>query len=282
MRSSYRSDQSVTGAAPTPGGPQPNVNLTFPCLNLKELSEEDRQALRDRLYSESVTIMSKFQSLFSATTESLKKRDISIAEVLCHLVGMGSLKPTFQDEELPSLRSKLKNAKTIDAVMLCVGDYCSFFNFQLLECIIEKVGTEVDKSNLAQYREEFRVYAQRHVFECPSEVGTMSEEGHANMFVKLDDTYENCTVGNLLVLVGKLRDLLQASLISGLKLCRFEPGCLKLTFQLPYSMLQEIFPLFDQQESALSRLGVEKLWLIYQFNRQNFTSVDDEESATGE
>ena len=47
-------------------------------------------------------------------------------------------------------------------------------------------------------------------------------------------------------------------------------------------MLQEIFPLSDQQEEALSRLGVEKLWLIYQFNRQTLTSVDGEESATGE
>ena len=69
--------------------------------------------------------------------------------------------------------------------MLVIGDYCWFFNSQMLECIIDKLGTKQDKKNLIRYKEEFNEYAKRHVFECPSEVGKVNEEGHINMFVTL-------------------------------------------------------------------------------------------------
>ena len=256
----------------TTDAPQPHPKLSFPCLDLKKLSEKEKQQLRDELYGDSVDIMNKFQELFSATTKSLKKRSVSVTEILCHLVGLGSLKPTFLDQGLP-FRCQLpglKSTKNVDEVMLCIGDYCSFFNSQMLECIIENLGTDQDEENLSKYRAEFRKYAERHVFECPSEVGKMSKEDHAEMFIKLDDTYENCTVGNLCVFVRKLQDILKTSSTSGLKLCRTEPGCLKLTFQLPLSVLQDIFPLSSEQEADLAGLGVDNLWLIYQFKRQQY------------
>ena len=248
------------------------TSVTFKYLNLKELSDQEKQQLRGKLYGDSVNIMKKFQVLFSATTKSLKRRNVSITEILCHLVGLGSLKPTFKDQDLP-FRCQLpglRNAKNVDEVMLCIGDYCSFFNFQMLECIIDSLGTDQDKVNLSKYKEEFCEYAERHVFKCPAEVGKMSKEDHAEMFIKLDDTYENCTVGNLHLFVRKLQEVLNTSSISGLKLCRIEPGCLKLTFQLPFSILQDIFPLSSEQEAALTGLGVDNLWLIYQFNRQQY------------
>lgn len=214
--------------------------------------------------------MNKFQTLFSATTESLKERKVSISEILCQVVGLGSAQPIFEDQELPSFRCHilgLQIAKSIDEVMLCIGNYCSFFNYQMMEFIINNLGTKQDKANLEMYKKEFHAYAQRHVFECPSEVGKLSEED-AKMFVKLDDTFKKCKLEELAVFVNKLQDTLKCSFINGFKLCRFDPGCLKLTFQLPFSVLQEIFPLSVEQEAILAGLGVNNLWLIYQFKRQ--------------
>ena len=165
--------------------------------------------------------------------------------------------------------------------MVVIGNYCSFFNFHMLEHIINKPRTRQDKKNLSYYWEDFDQYAKRHVFGCPSEVGTVSE-GLASIFVTLDQTFEGFTVRILELFVENLRNVFKISGGTVFKLCRVEPGSLKLTFQVPYSMLQEIFPLSDQQEGALSHLGVEKLWPIYQFNRQNLTSVTGEQTATGE
>ena len=250
----------------------PQLTLTFPCLDLKEMRKEEKQHLQQRLYADSVNIMEKFQDLYSATTKSLKDQEISVNEILCHLVGLGPLLPTFDDLKLPMFRRQfpaLKTTKTVDDAMVIIGDYCSFFNFRMLAQIIDKLGTVQDKDNLSKYMEEFRVYGQRHVFECPCEVATISDND-AKMFVKLDDTYENCTVQNLHLFVNKLWNILNIPFATGLKLCRIEPGCLKLTFQLSYAILQDIFPLSREQEAALSSLGVDNLWLIYQFNRQQY------------
>ena len=74
----------------------------------------------------------------------------------------------------------------------------------MIEHVIDKLGTQQDEKNLSKYKDEFGKYAERHVFECPSEVGTVSK-GLAKMFVTLDQTFESCTVRNLELFVDNLR-----------------------------------------------------------------------------
>ena len=240
----------------------PQPKLTFPCLNLRDMNEDEREMLHRKLYCESVNIMKKFRKLFSATTKSLKDRKVPIPEILCELVGLGSLSPTYDySKNLPfgCQLPELRKAENTDEVMLCIGEYCSFFYFEMLECIIDNLGTAQDKTNLKKYKEEFQKYAERHVFECPSEICEMTKRGHISMFVTLDDAYKNCNVSNIHLFVSNLEDVLNISSGSGLKLCRIEPGSLKLTFQLPLSVLQDIFPLSSEQEVALAGLGVMQL-----------------------
>ena len=233
------------------------------------MSKEEKQHLQQRLYGESIVMAEKFQRLISDTTESLKRQKVTVREILCHLVGLGPLLPTYDDLKLPVFRRQLpalRKAKSVDDAMQVIGDYCSFFNFRMIDHIISKLGTIRDKKNLSKYEEEFHNYCQHHIFECPSELGSISSD-HANMFVKLDKTYDNCTIEILHIFVNKLWSIFNVSSATGLKLCRIERGCLKLTFQLPVAALQDIFPLSREQEAALSSLGVDSLWLIYHFNR---------------
>ena len=156
-------------------------------------------------------MMEKFQNLFSNVTKSLKERDISKNSILCHLMGLGQLRPVYEDLPLPVFRRQLhdlKKAKDVDEIMLGIGDYCSFFNFQLIEQIIEKLGTDSDRENLSKYKEYFNTYAMRKVFKCPSEVGSTNEEGLIKLYVMLDETYDSCTVSHLQLFVGKLKKIL--------------------------------------------------------------------------
>ena len=240
--------------------------------NPDQLSKEEKELLHQKLYADSEDMMYKFQQLFSATTKSLQERSVPVTLLTRHLECLGSIKPTFKDSGLPPLRHQLPglaNAKTVDAVMSVVKDYCSFFNYRMLEHIINEVGAEQDKLNLAKYKEEFAKYGEHHVFECPSEVGKMSEEGHANMFVTLDDSFDNCTVNHLQSFISNLRKTLNISSTIVLKLCRIESGSLKLTFQLPHFVIQGVFPLSHDQKAELSSLGVVQLSCgDYQFTRQ--------------
>ena len=273
----------VFAATPTtaPSSGHSNYELTFPCLDLKKMNKEEKQQLHQRLYAESVEIMKKFQDLFSDTTQSLKQQKVTVKELLCNLVGLGPLSPLYDDLNLPVFRRHLPlvtKSKTIDEAMFEIGHYCSFFNFHMIEHIINKLGTGRDRKNLEKYREEFDKYAERHVFECPAEVGTVSE-GLANMFVTLDKTFDSCTVSGLDLFVENLRKILKISTGAVFKLTHIAPGSLKLIFQLPYSLLQDIFPLSSEQEAALNGMGVANLWLIYQFNT---IKVVHEEAIEGE
>ena len=236
-------------------------HFTFHCLNLKGMSDEKRRELHQKLYAESEDMMYKFQELFTSTRDSLRKRKVPVKELTHHLECLGQLKPTFDDSGEPVFRHQLpelRKSESVDEAMSIVNKYCSFFNYRMLEHIIKKLGTEQDKMKLAKYKEDFAKYGERHVFECPLEVGELSEEGQANMFVTLDNAFDNCNVNHLSAFVSNLQKVLNVSNIT-LRLCRIGPGSLKLIFQLPLFVQQAMFPLSSDQEANLVCLGVIQL-----------------------
>ena len=222
------------------------------------MSKEEKEKLHQRLYAESMDITFKFQDLFSSTVLSLKERGTSPQVLYTHLVCLGSVKPAYHDPKQPVLRHyfpQLRTAERIEEAMGIVGDYCSFFNFGIIELVIDKLGTTEDKANLTKYRKDFSDYARRHVYECPSELGAMSD-GNAELFMTLDETYDNYTVSSLQLFVRKLAEILKLSSDAALKLCKIELGSLKLTFQIPVFVKEDIFPLSVDQKRALAGLGV--------------------------
>ena len=150
------------------------------------ISPQQKEQLRRKQYFESEQIIYKFQKLFTSTKKSLREEKVSVAELISHLECLGSIKPTYVDIGRSPLRSQLPglaDAKTVDAVMSVVKDYCSFFNYHMVEHIIDEFGTKQDKENMASYKEDFTKYAECCITQCPSEVGKMSEEGcvwHSN------------------------------------------------------------------------------------------------------
>ena len=235
------------------------------------MDEDEKERLHQRLFAESERMEDRFQELFKATRASLIERNISVGELLKHLDCIGSIKPLYKDVTLPVFGCRLPELRRTDSVddaMSIISSYCSFFNYRIVECIIGNLGAEQDKTNLQKYKEEFSVYAQRHVFECPAEVGQIDEDGHANMFVTLDTTFDSYTVSHLYAFVSNLQKVLKIPPMS-LRLCRIGPGSLKLIFQLPLSVQQTTFPLSTNQEAALTDLGMTILSCgYYLFNQQ--------------
>ena len=247
----------------------PTAGSRFPILSPDKLCKEEKEQLHQKLYTDSEELMYKFQEIFAAMRDSLKSRLISISEISSHLDLLGPIKPTYHDSGLPPLRHQLPglaDAKTVDAVMSVVKDYCSFFNYRMLEHLVNKLGTEQDKEKLAKYKEDFARYGERRVFECPPKVGEMREEGYANMIVTLDDAFDSCSTNHIHSFIGNLQKTLN---ITHLKLCRISLGSIKLIFQIPLCVQQAIFPLSSEQEAELSSLGVVQLSCgDYQFTPQ--------------
>ena len=249
--------------------PLPSVS-SFPHLDLSGLTDEQQQELRGRLRSESQEIMIRFQKLVSATIKSLISLKVSPSNLVSRLLTLGAFKPVFKEPQVPLLQfcfERLEAVDTIPEVFLVLKDYFSFFNYHIVEHIIDELGAEEDKTRLQRYKEYFNWYAKRRIFECLPEFGPVNDASHADIFVKVDSQYDNYTVAEIEVFCHKLGGILHVSSRGILHLCRVEEGCLQLTFQVPLFVQKEVFPLSREQERTLKAEGVIKLTCgKYQFS----------------
>ena len=246
-------DTAELGKAPSSPS-SPSINL----------SPEQKQRHYERVSSKSQEIGMKFQKLFTSTKKSLREEKVPVSELIGHLECLGFIKPTFKDTGLSPLRHQLPKITSaghvsLDYVMSVVKDYCSFFNYHIVAHVIEEFGTPQDKDNLAAYKDDFEEYAQCCVIEGSMKIGEMSKEGFSSMIVTLDDSFDNCTLSHLNVFIADVRKALNISSDINLKLCYINRGSVKLTFQFPLSLRQDIFPLSPEQEASLAALGVMEL-----------------------
>ena len=147
-----------------------------------------------------------------------------------------------------------------------IRDYLSFFNYHVIEHIVDGLGTDQDRVDLQNYKKAFDEYSKRRIYECPPEYGPKSNADHADLVVKLDSVYEKYTVKELKKFEYRLSRIFCVKPQSVLRLCRVEEGCLQLIFQVPSFVQQEIFPLSSEQESALAAESVIRLTFgDYQF-----------------
>ena len=235
---------------------------SFPYLNISGLTQWQQQELKGRLRSESQEIMIKFQKLLSATIKSFQEQCVPLDSLVSQVMALKALDPVFKESQVSVFHHRfeeLKAADTIVKVFMVLNNHFSFFNYHILENLIEELGTEEDKTRLQTYKQHFNQYAKRRVFECPSEFGPVSDAGHSDIFVKLDSQYENFTVAEIEVFCHKLSEIVHISSQGILCLCRVDKGCIELTFQVPSFVQQKIFPLSREQEIALEEEGVIKL-----------------------
>ena len=245
------------------GCPNPiPTTSSFPYLNTCGLTSEQQKQLKTRLCVESQDIMFKFQHLFSRVYKSLCEQNVPVNKLVTHLLTLGSLDPVSKNSQRPLLQTffqDLQNAQSIETVLWVIRDYFSFFNYHLIEHIVEELGTVQDKTELQNYKREFDQYSKRRTFECPPGYGSRSSAGHADLLLKIGSAYEPFTVKELENFQFRLSRILCVSPKSVLRLCRVEEGCLQLKFQIPSFLQQQIFPLSNKQQRALAAEGVIRL-----------------------
>ena len=239
-----------------------SVTSSFPYLKVSGLSPEQQEGLSIRLCVESEDIVHKFWRLHSRVYESLRERNIPVGRLVAHLLSLHAFDPVYKDSQKPALQSfikELRSAGSIEDVLFIIRDYFSFFNYHVIEHIVEGLGTDQDRAELQNYKTEFHEYSKRRVYECPPEHGPKSDAEHVDLVVKVDSVFEEFTVKELKKFQYRLGRIFCVSSQSVLRLCQVEEGCLQLIFQVPSFVQQEIFPLSSEQESTLAAEGVIRL-----------------------
>ena len=245
------------------GSPAPtSTTSSFPYLKVSGLTPEQQEGLSIRLCVESEDIVHKFWCLHSRVLKSLCEQNVSVDKLVAHLLSLRAFDPVYKDSQKPALQTffqELQNAGSIEKVLFIIRDYFSFFNYRVIEHIVDGLGTDKDKVELQNYEKDFDEYSKRRVYECPPEYGSKIDADHRYLVVKVDSMYEDFTVKELKKFQYRLSRILHVSPQSVLRLCRVEEGCLQLIFQVPSFVQQEIFPLSSEQESALAAEGVIRL-----------------------
>ncbi|MCG8624541.1 MAG: hypothetical protein MJE68_21420, partial [Proteobacteria bacterium] len=180
-----------TQAAPVSQDNLSSINGTSDQPGKKEQDIEAQLAL-------SATHMNKkFASLVVSIIDSFKCKSIHPRDLATTVLEL-----TQRDRPLRKKHvKKLKEAKTIDDTFDVLRPYniMSFFNYEILEFLIEKKGLEEDKVKLKEFLKEFTKFCKQSVFEIPSTMLRQNEEeatGLQKFCVKITKQFKAASISN--------------------------------------------------------------------------------------
>ena len=168
--------------------------------------------------------------------ESLIRQNVTVDRLVAHVMKLEAFDSVYEKPPVSLFQDcfqELKAADTIPKVFLILKNYFSFFNYEIIEHIIKKLGTESDMTNLQSYKDMFDQYVNRRVFECRPQFGPVSRTDCSNIILKLDSRYDNYTAAAIKAFLHKLSEVLCVSSQGVLRLCEVEKGCIQLTIQVP-------------------------------------------------
>ena len=221
----------------------------------QQLSTSEQEELMVMLYDDEKSMKRQFCKLVVKTHDSIQKR-IPVDEFAGSILALGAYDPA-PGERNPALldehSEEIKRAGSISEIFKILSAYWNYLNYEILEDIIELYGTSDDAERLRNYSEELHKFCKRRSFELPPDSGngnTLSPK-QAKFRVKLN-LHEDITYEQLLQIRGRIAKILKIRL-AALVLSRVEEGCVQLLFLIPKFVAQEIFPLSQEQTSALCK-----------------------------
>ena len=120
------------------------------------------------LEQDSVEIERKFAKLVASVYQSLIARNISKDRLVACMMELNCLTKVYNGTNqavFQNQRSKFEDpTATLTTVWNVIGEYFSFFYYDVLEMITDTLGTGNDKLNFAEYTKDFEAYAKRRLF----------------------------------------------------------------------------------------------------------------------
>lgn len=214
--------------------------MKFPYLDIKKLTQDEQDELIGRLELESKQMKQEFISLVSKTSQSLQANNVMPSDVILILEGY----------DIPGLTEDMK----ISTALSKIYKYCTFFNYEIIETIINQLGDDQDKKVLDKYEAIFKEYCKRRICEVPVDVLKSDKEPKTELRVKTDKNF-NVPVEDIRCIGSKLSSLLG---IKRLLLLNVKSGCIELIFDCFYSNCLENLKNCDLD--TFKELGIIKIY----------------------
>ena len=181
----------------------------------------------------------KYATCLTEIAFSFQDRGVSIERVQMLLLSKLPAKSNAtSDSEI--LSNKIEAATSLSKLFVVLARHTSWFNYQFLEFLIEKLANEVEKAMWSSYKNEvLKPFLKRSLFQVPSNSlssAAMSDVPAVPLCLKLVDDIDLSTK-EALVIKDKLSELLE---VPELELTSYDVGSVVLVFSIP----KDIFNLY--------------------------------------
>ena len=242
----------ITEGCPTAG---PGL---YPYLDKSKLSESAMEDLIHELSSQTQDILRHFADLRTNTRKSLTTRNVEPDEVADSAL---SLMKQFDPCYIKELNEA--SEKSVARVFMVLSRHMSFFNYEILEHIIQHLGTDDDRRNLARYLEHFRNFCRRSVFQVPSGVlGSSPAAGEVKLSVYITDLKiygdgaSDITLVSIKRIQWKLASILHVK-ASTLQVYEIEIGSIIILLTVPSTMAVNLLRYTREQGLELQSCGLQ-------------------------
>ena len=203
--------------------------------NWTDMSKEERKEMREKLVVENCQVRRKFATCFRRISRSFERRGAIVTDLKM------TLNLTFL-KKLPELAS----AASVAEIFVILSEHLSFFNYELLDVIVEDLGSEEEQQLLSEYKNDvLKPYLQKSIFEVPSDsIGTSASKSSTYCpCLKLLERID-LSVNEVLIIKRNLATLLE---LPSIELACFDDGSIYLVFSIPkevYDKCPDTSPLY--------------------------------------
>ena len=197
--------------------------------------------LQAQLSNDLQTIQRKFAALLSNTRRSLRNH-CDLDDVATCAIDLAFIASNKNISLLGDHKDDILKATSVNQIFNILTAFWSFFNYDLLEHIIEEC--DVDKAALRDYQDALKVFCERRVSELPQNVLKGVDFNRDKVWVKME--LNNPTLREINNLKGRIAQILEVP-VSGLFLNDIQSGCVQLEFLVPQRIMAALFPLTEEQ-----------------------------------
>ena len=218
----------------------------FPYLDHSNLTENEKILYESRLKNDTTKMILLFANTEDSLIKSLESQNISVGRVRNYAANF--VRKLGTSEEL----KKLQNSNTLYDVFFALHRFKSFFHYEIVENIVRQFGNAKDCQVIDKYISEFKEFCKRSVFEVPPNIFHDSDTVSSDKVFAVKFTpEEHASLGDVVAVRKKLADIFNIDVFA-LQLCCVTDGCVCLRFLVSGQIADEIFPVTENQTSALS------------------------------
>ena len=225
-----------------------SFTLSYPFLDIKHLSRKDEYLLHKKLKKDFTKVTSAFLIFCKHLSESKV-----LAGAMDKIKASLSFMPIFNAAD----KEKFSDSASVLQILavLCIK-HASFYNYELIELIINQFGSDDDRIELQKYLDEFRMYCSHNVFEVPASVlhppqSDCSDPQFALKYL-IEGYIDLNQVKSVCISVAEILCINSWDL----HLLSIEKGCILLRFVLSKGVAWKVLPFTSHQHEALSRIGI--------------------------